>query len=214
MTTTYVRRTETGTLFGQTMALVAVTAGMFTVGAYLGRDLSAGWGLLFFLASFGCLLGLNVAVRTSEQLAVGLLYGFGLLMGLAVAPTAAYYANADPQVVWQAGGATALFMAGFGVAGYTTRRDLSRLARGLAWALIALIGFGVVLIFVSIPGGALLYAIAGLVIFAGYTMLDFQRLRRVETIDSAPILAASIFLDILNVFQLFLRLFSGSARRR
>ena len=118
----------------------------------------------------------------SEQLAIGLLFGFGLLIGLAVAPTIAYYASTDPQAVWQAGGATALFIAGFGAAGYATRRDLSPLARVCFFALIALIVFGIVLIFVNIPDGELIYAILGLVIFAGFTMFDFQRLRRTSDI--------------------------------
>jgi uncharacterized protein len=43
-------------------------------------------------------------------------------------------------------------------------------------------------------------------------MYDFQRLRVSTQIDSAPLLAASIFLDILNVFQFFLTLF-GRRRR-
>jgi FtsH-binding integral membrane protein len=205
-------RTDTRTLFGQTMGLVAVTTGLFTLGAYLARNLSGGWGLLFWIASFGCLLAMNVAVRQSEQLTLGLLFGFGLLVGLATAPTIAYYADAYPEAVWQAGGATALFVAGFGAAGYATRRDLSVLARPLWWALIALIGFGVLLIFVSIPAGSVIYALGGLVVFAGLVMLDFQRLRVSSDLDSAPLLAASIFLDILNVFQFFLSLF-GRTRR-
>ena len=36
------------------------------------------------------------------------------------------------------------------------------------------------LLFVEIPGGALIYAIAGLVIFAGLTLFDFQRLRQMN----------------------------------
>jgi FtsH-binding integral membrane protein len=40
-------------------------------------------------------------------------------------------------------------------------------------------------------------------------VLDFQRLRRSRDIDSAPLLAASIFLDILNVFLFFRQIFSG-----
>ena len=68
--------------------------------------------------------------------------------------------------------------------------------------------FGIVLVFVQIPGGALVYAIAGLVIFAGLTAFDFQRLRQSKDIRTAPLLAASIFLDILNVFLLFLSLIS------
>jgi uncharacterized protein len=153
---------------------------------------------------------MNIAVQRSEQLAVGLLFAFGFLLGLATAPTLAYYVDADPQAVWQAGGATALFIAGFGAAGYATRRDLSALARVLFWALLGLIVFGIVLIFVQIPGGALIYAVLGLVIFAGLTLYDFQRLRRARDIRTAPLLAASIFLDVLNVFLLFLSIFGNN----
>ena len=189
------------------MGLVAVTCLLFAVGAYLGRDMSQGLGLLWFIVAFGCLLGLNVAVRKSEQLAIGLLFAFGVLIGLGTAPTIAYYASTDPQAVWQAGGATALFIAAFGTAGYATRRDLQPLARILFWALLALIVFGIVTIFVRIPNGALIYSILGLVIFAGFTLVDFQRLRRSKDIRAAPLLAASIFLDVLNVFLLLLNIF-------
>jgi modulator of FtsH protease len=203
-----VARDQARQLFGQTMGLVAVTAGFFALGAYLGRDLTYGWGFVAFIASFGCLLGLNVAAQRSEQLAIGLLFGFGVLVGIGTAPTIAYYASTNPQSIWQAGGATALFIAGFGSAGYATRRDLSGLARICFWALLALIVFGIITIFVRIPNGALIYSILGLVIFAGFTLVDFQRLRRAKDIRAAPLLAASIFLDVLNVFLLLLSLFN------
>ena len=202
-------RDAAGTLLGQTMGLVAVTAALFAVGAYLGRNLAAPWGWLLFIAAFGCLIAMNAAVQRSEGLTVTLLFGFGLLMGVATAPTLSYYASADPKAVWQAGAATALFIAGFGAAGYATRRDLSAFARILFWALIGLIVFGIATIFVQIPNGALIYAVLGLVIFAGLTAFDFQRLRRSQDIHTAPLLAASIFLDILNVFLLLLSLFGG-----
>jgi hypothetical protein len=41
-----VARDQTRALFGQTMGLVAVTAGLFALGAYVGRDLSYGWGFV------------------------------------------------------------------------------------------------------------------------------------------------------------------------
>ncbi len=200
-------RDQTRQLFGQTMGLVALTAATFALGAYLGRDMSYRYGWLFFIASFACLFGMQFAIRKSEQLAIFMLFGFGLLVGLAVAPTIAYYAETNPQAVWQAGGATALFIAGFGTAGYATRRDLSGLARVCFWALLALIVFGIITIFVNIPNGDLIYAILGLVIFAGFTMVDFQRLRKTKDIRAAPLLAASIFLDILNVFLMLLSIF-------
>ena len=203
---------DTHALFGQTMGYVAATAGFFALGAYVGRDLSYGWAFVGFIAAFACLIGMNFTARQSGSASAGLLFAVGLLLGLAMSPTLTYYAGVNPQALWQAGGATALFITGCGAAGYATRRDLSGIARMGFWALVALIMFGVLMIFVNIPGGALTYSILGLVIFAGLTMSDFQRLRRSKDIDSAPLMAASIFLDALNVFQFFLQIFSRNER--
>ena len=74
-------RDEAHALFGQTMGLVAATAGLFALGAYLGRGLSPGWGVAWWIASFACLFGMNVAVRRSEETGTGLLFVFGLLVG-------------------------------------------------------------------------------------------------------------------------------------
>lgn len=202
---TYPDRTRT--LFAHTMGLVACTAGAFALGAYLGRQLTSGAGIVCYIGAFVCLFAMRFAVRRSESFAVALLLAFGVLIGLALAPTLVFYANTDPRALWQAGGATALFIAGFGAAGYATRRDLSAIARVAFVALIALILFGIVMIFVSIPHGAVIYSLLGLVIFAALTMFDFQRLHRSSDSASAPFIAASIFLDILNVFLFFLQLF-------
>ena len=199
-------------LFAQTMGYVAATAGLFALGAWLGRNLTGGVGIVAFIAAFAVLIAMRFAARRSVPLTVGLLAAFGLLIGLAVAPTIAYYGSMDPSALWQAGGATALFIAGFGAAGYATRRDLTVIVRASFWALVALIVFGIVLIFVHIPGGELVYSVLGLVIFAGFTMFDFQRLRTNTDTDTAPLLAASIFLDVLNVFLFFLEIFSGGER--
>ena len=205
-------RSQTHTLFAQTMGYVAVTAALFALGAWAGHDLTGGAGIIAFIAAFACLFGMRFAARRSPQLTVGLLAVFGLLIGVAVAPTVAYYGSMDPRALWEAGGATALFIAGFGAAGYATRRDLAPIARICFWALLALIVVGIVLIFVHIPGGDLVYSILGLVIFAGFTMFDFQRLRTNTDDATAPFLAASIFLDVLNVFLFFLEIFSGGER--
>src|SRR5580692_336264 len=205
-------RNQAHVLFSQTMGYVAITAALFALGAWLGRNLTGAVGIIAFIAAFGCLIGMRFAVRSSTQLAVGLLGAFGLLIGLAVAPTIAYYGSMDPRALWQAGGATALFIAGFGAAGYATRKDLAGIARLCLWALVALIVFGIVLIFVNIPHGDLVYSVLGLVIFALFTMFDFQRVRRNTDTNAAPLLAASIILDVLNVFLFFLNIFSGNDR--
>jgi len=200
---------QSRTLFGHVMWLVAATAGFFALGCYAGRDLSAGWSIVWFLAGFGCLIALNFARRASPTASIVLLLAMGLLLGLGMGPAVAYYTASSPRAVWQASGATALFMAGFGTYGYATSRDLGVVGRVAFFALLGLILVSIVLIFIRIPGADLAYSIIGLVIFAGLTMFDFQRLRRSQGLTSAPVLAASIFLDALNVFLFFLRIFGG-----
>jgi modulator of FtsH protease len=203
-------RDDTRAVFGPVMGLVALTVGCAALGAYIGRNLSGGAGILFFIGAFVCILGLNFATRAGhEQLAVGFLFGLGLTIGLAVAPVIAYYARSNPSAVWQAAGATGAFVAALGAFGYATRRDLSSWARTLFWALLALIVFGIVAIFVSIPHANLIYCVLGLVIFGGFTIVDFNRLRSANMASAVPI-AAGIFLDIFNIFLLLLRLFGDN----
>lgn len=209
-----VGRDRTREVFGQVMGLVALTVACTALGAYIGRNLTGGTGLFLFLGAFACVFGLQFATRAGhEQLAIGLLFGLGLLLGMAVGPVLAVYAKSQPSALWQAAGATAAFTGGLGAYGYATRRDLSSWARTLFWALLALIVFGLVAIFVAIPGAHIIWAVAGLVIFGGFTILDFNRLRRASMASSVPI-AASIFLDIFNVFLFMLSLFGGGGNRR
>jgi len=196
-------------VFGQVMGLVAVTVAFAAAGAYIGRDLSNGAGWIAFIGAIVCIIGLNIASRRSEQLAIVLLFGMGLLLGVFAGPIFAFYAEQNPAVLWQACGATALFVGGLGAYGYATSRDLSGWQRPLFWALIGLILFGFVGLFVAIPGGNIIYCVLGLVIFGAYSIFDFWRLRRAEMQDAVPI-AASIFLDIFNVLLLFLSLFGGN----
>ena len=204
-------RDRTHTLFSQTMGYVAVTTGLFALGAYLGRNLSHGWAFVWYIVAFGCLIAMNFTVKRSSATSTVLL----LIVGAGARPGA----RADPGLLREHEPASA-------VAGRRRYRLVHRgLRRGrlrdparpvrarpaaasgpcspsscsASW-----------LIFVRIPHGELIYSVLGLVIFAGLTMFDFQRLRRSTDLDSAPLLAASIFLDALNVFLFFLRIFSRS----
>jgi FtsH-binding integral membrane protein len=205
-------RDRSRAVFGQVMGLVALTVGCTALGAYIGRNLSGGTGLVLFIGAFACVFGLNFASsRGHEQLAIGLLFGLGLLLGMAVGPVLAVYAKSQPSVLWQAAGATGLFVGAMGSYGYATRRDLSSWARTLFWALLGLIAFGIVGLFVAIPGGHIIYALAGLAIFGAFTIFDFNRLRRADMASAVPI-AAGIFLDIFNVLLFMLQLLGGGRR--
>jgi modulator of FtsH protease len=69
-------RGQTHALFAQTMGYAAATA-------------------------FACLIGMQFAVRRSVPLTVGPLGAFGLLTGLAVAPTVAYNGSMGPRALWK-----------------------------------------------------------------------------------------------------------------
>ncbi len=202
---------STPALFGRVMALVALTVGFATLGVWLGRGLGGPGWFIAWLLSLGCLIGLHAAnARGQTGLALTLLFAFGLLIGGSVATTINYYSKTDPTAVRQAFGATALFVAVLGAGGYAVRRDLSFLYRIAFVLLLALLGAGIVLIFVQIPAVYTAWSLAGLAIFGLYTVIDFNRLRRAGADDAIP-LAAGIFLDVLNIFLFFLRLFARSS---
>ena len=87
-------RDQVRSVFEQVMGLVAATVGFASLGAYVGRNLTGGTGILFFIAGFACIFGLQFATaRGREQLAIGLLFGLGLALGLAIAPVIHVYAD-------------------------------------------------------------------------------------------------------------------------
>jgi modulator of FtsH protease len=205
-------RADSRAIFGKVMFLVAVTAGFTALGAYVGRDLSTGWSF----ACWGGALVLTIAIGFNRRkdeatpLQMTMLFGIGVLMGLALGPTLDAYASLEDggTLIAQAAGLTALFMAILGSVGYVTKRDLRALGRISFIGLIALLVFGLVAIFVSIPNERLIWCIGGLVVFAGLTVFDFWRLRRAGNGDVA-LIALSIFLDALNIFLFMLQLLGG-----
>ena len=73
--------------------------------------------------------------------------------------------------------------------------------------------FGLIALFVAIPGSNIIYCVLMLLVFGGFTIFDFNRLANGGQYNSAVPIAAGIFLDIFNVFLLFLSLFGGGGRR-
>jgi modulator of FtsH protease len=202
-------------VFGHVMGLVAVALGFAALGAYILRNSAGGSGFIFLIAAFACIYALNsAAARGHEQLAVGLLFGMALLLGMAVSPFVVYYAKTNPGVVYEAAGATGLFVGAIGSFGYATRRDLSGYIKPLMIAFGIVFVFGLVALFVAIPGSNIIYCVLMLLVFGGFTAFDFQRLARSGQYQSAVPIAASIFLDVFNVFLLLLSLFGGGSSRR
>jgi FtsH-binding integral membrane protein len=202
-------------VFGQVMGLVAFALGFAALGAYVARNIQGGSSFLFFIAAFACIFGLQAAsARGHEQLAIGLLFLLGLVLGMAISPIVVYYAKTNPGVVYEAAGATALFVGALGSFGYATRRDLTGYIKPLLIAFGIVFVFGLITLFIAIPGSNIIYCVAMLVVFGGFTIFDFNRLAHQPNYTGPVPIAASIFLDVFNVFILFLSLFGGGGGRR
>ncbi len=104
--------------------------------------------------------------------------------------------------------------AALGLIGVTTKADLSRFGPILFAALIALIVATVVNLFV---GGSTLYWIttyAGVLIFAGLTVYDMNKLKKYAASggETGTVQGAlALYLDFINLFLFLLRIF-GRAR--
>ena len=201
-------RDATGRLLGQTMGLVAVTAGVFALGAYLARDMAGGWAWLFFIASFAALFGIQGGGASGRNSSPsGCSSPSACCSGSRPRRRSTTTSTRTRRSCGRRAGRPRCSSRAAAPPATRSGATCRSLARFFFWALVALIGFGIVLVFVNIPNGSLIYAIAGLVIFAGLTIFDFQRLRSSSDIRSAPLFAASIFLDVLNVFLFFLTIF-------
>lgn len=112
---------------------------------------------------------------------------------------------------------TAVMFAGLAVYGYVTKTDLSALQTFFVMGLLGLVGVGIVNIFV---GSDMLYnitAVVGVVLFAGITAYDIQRIkslnRQQESATETTVAmfgGLMLYLDFINIFLKLLRLFAKS----
>lgn len=192
-------------LFSQALALIAAAAGFFALGAYTGPHLATGIAIVAYVVAFGCLLSLSFAARRRAAASTVLMLAFGVATGLAIAPTAVYYAAADPRVMWQAGGMAGLFTAACGVAGWLARPGLSWLGRILLSEALAMLLCGIVLVSEYMALAAIGDAAIAVAAYLSLAVLGLSVLRRTRQFTSAPLLAASVFAAPADAFFFVLR---------
>ncbi|MGB3797043.1 MAG: Bax inhibitor-1/YccA family protein [Alteraurantiacibacter sp.] len=156
-----------------------------------------------------------------------LFWGFAVLMGLSLSTIFLVYTGASIAVTFFA---TAGAFAGLSLFGYTTKKDISAWGSFLIMGVIGLIVASLLNAFlIGSPGLELAISALGVLIFAGLTAYDTQRLKNeylaIQQIKMTnPSAAAafplgkmvimgalSLYLDFINMF-LFLLRFMGAAR--
>jgi FtsH-binding integral membrane protein len=174
--------------------------------------------LLFYVLLFGQ-LGLvvalsSVATRVSSVAAGAMFFGYAALTGVTFSTLFLVYTATSIAATFFV---TAGAFAGLSALGLVTRRDLSAIGRFAFFALIGLILASLVNFFLHSSGLSWLITFAGVLIFAGLTAYDTQRLKNLfasgQVHANLPIVGAlTLYLDFINMFLFLLRLF-GDRRR-
>ncbi|OBX19073.1 hypothetical protein A9995_07960 [Erythrobacter sp. QSSC1-22B] len=177
-------------------------------------------GLLFWvvaLAPLGFVLAMSFgANKFSRGTLQAMFWGFAITMGLSLSSLLLIYTGESIAATFFA---TAGAFAGLSLFGYTTKKDLSGFGTFLVMGVIGLIIASVINIFMQSSMLELAISFLGVLIFAGLTAYDTQRLKReyehlrgTEFAGKAIILGAlSLYLDFINMF-LFLLRFMGVNR--
>jgi FtsH-binding integral membrane protein len=167
--------------------------------------------IVLFVAQLGLVVAISAGVnRMSTPVAGALFLVYSALNGFIFSLVFELYTSESIFTTFLV--AASLFAA-LALYGATTKRDLSGLGAILFGALIALIVATVVNVFV---GGSTLYWIttyAGVLIFAGLTVYDMNKLKRYAQAggEGGTVQGAlSLYLDFINLFLFLLRIFGRS----
>jgi hypothetical protein len=144
-------------------------------------------------------------------------YAFSALMGLSISYIFMIYTSVS---IAQTFLVTAIAFAGLSLYGYTTKRDISGMGSFLIMGVIGLIVASIVNIWLQSSGMMYAISVLGVLIFAGLTAYDTQKIKNTyiqmaqngqsEWIEKSAIMGAlSLYLDFLNMFMFLLHLFGN-----
>lgn len=190
------------------MALTAIIAYLTSQNEQLLYTIrSFGFGIV--LLQLGVVFFLSFMVQRVSATVAGLLFmAYAALTGLTFSYLLIAYTGSS---VVGAFAASALTFGAMSLIGYTTKRDLSGLGRFFLFALIGLIIASIVNIFVASGPFGFIISIVGVLLFAGLTAYDTQRLKEIAlsgqgTENLAIYGALQLYLDFINIFLFILRL--------
>lgn len=169
------------------------------------------------LAPLGLVMWLSMGInRLSEQAAKGIFWAYAALMGASLSTIFLAYTGASIATTFFA---TAAGFASLSLYGYTTKRDLSGFGKFLLMGLVGIIIASLANLFFQSGALNLAISIVGVLLFAGLTVYDTQKIknfyfevRGTDFAGKAVVMGAlTLYLDFINLF-LFLLRFMGDRR--
>ncbi|SIO56630.1 hypothetical protein SAMN05444722_3629 [Rhodovulum sp. ES.010] len=170
------------------------------------------WLIMFapLIFVFGFSAGIN---RMSAATAQTVFYAFAAVMGVSISSIFLVFTGMS---IVQTFLITAIAFAGLSLWGYTTKKDISGWGSFLIMGVIGLIVASIVNIFLQSPAVMFAVSALGVLIFAGLTAYDTQRIKteyiqHAQAADSewlgksAIMGALALYLDFINLFMFLLQ---------
>ena len=206
------------TFFGKVMSFFALAILISAAGAFITMNYFIQYFIqtpaliwVFFILELGIIFTSRMW-STKIPLNRFLFAAFAFITGITIAPLLAVVLStpAGVAVLTKALLATGLMFSATALIGWTTKIDLSGMRGFLLIGLLGLIIVGIIGAFV--PWGStmeMVYSGIGVLIFSGFTMYDFQKIKHYPQ-DRYIDAALALYLDIFNLFLFILRLITGS----
>lgn len=178
-----------------------------TVGLITGQFVPAGLMLPLSIIEIILIISM-VFARKRKAVGYPVMFLFMFISGVTLYPVIGYYVSAIGAVmVLEAFGITTVAFGGTALYAVVSKRDFSFLGGFLFVSILALVGMGVVNIFVPFRQTTdMIYSGFGILIFVGYTLFDFSRLTLRGFSDrDIPLIVISVYLDFINLFLFILR---------
>ena len=204
--------------FTYNAAVITNAAGQITGLTPFGSAIFGGPAtLILFLGTLGIVFFISFRISSLQpSTALMLFMGYAALLGLMLSSVFLAYTQTSITRTFF------ISAASFGALsfyGYTTQRDLSPIGAFLVMGLFGLILAMVVNIFLGSQGLAFAISVIGVLIFAGLTAWDTQRIKETYNVNDdgtmvgrkAVMGALTLYLDFINLF-LFLLRFMGDRR--
>ncbi|MCP4563307.1 MAG: Bax inhibitor-1/YccA family protein [Bosea sp.] len=155
------------------------------------------------------------AESMSSSTARAMFFAFAAVMGISLSSIFVVFTGESIAKVFFI---TAASFAGLSLFGYTTKKSLSGIGSFLIMGLIGLVIASVVNIFLASSALSFAISVIGVLVFAGLTAWDTQRLKEMylySDLDSESAAklsvngALSLYLNFVNMFQMLLSLFGS-----
>ena len=194
--------------------LSGVVALLFANSGFAAQVMVTPLRWVIMLAPLGFVMAMSFGANRMSTATLQLLFwGFATVMGLSLSTIFLVFTGASIATTFFA---TAAAFAGLSLVGYTTKKDLSGMGTFLIMGLFGILIASLINIFVGSSVLQMAVSVLGVLIFAGLTAYDTQRLKQeyhvlagTEFAGKAIVLGAlSLYLDFINMFQ-FLLSFMG-----